>query len=59
MVPGKRAWRGEGVFNMGTSLGAMLAPPLIACALCFIAGNLRLLFQVALLCRGFILVLLL
>ncbi len=35
MVPGKRAWRGDRCFNMGTSLGAMLAPPLIAWCIMF------------------------
>lgn len=46
--PAKERGVATGVFNMGTSLGAMLAPPLPG-ALCFIAGSLRLLSQVALL----------
>jgi len=45
--PAKERGIAAGVFNMGTSFGAMLAPPLIAWCILFHSWQLPLLFQVA------------
>ncbi len=39
MVPDERTWYCGGLFNIGTSIGAMLAPPLVVWAMLTFADS--------------------